>query len=646
MVESNVTRRMEGRDCSTSSSSAGNGPLSTQTRLQLQDGSTSTQGCQRAHNEMTLNDKSSFSNETIQDTLLFQMLPAASIGNGKGSLPCYPSRETEKLKRSLSRVGIDCADLALNYSKKSSNSTKLDSWFLSRVPKSPKNNNSQKISWQSSMCSAAGETGYGVTKIRLLPTPRQKKILTLWLKNTRLTYNACIDKIVNNPDKYNFKKKLGRGEFDSKFVNKGCGTTEQLKTQCFSSATSRQIAALEAITAYNNETIRSSTRFAKEVAAKRRLRRDMFRQNKTEQEIEDALGQFVYQPTFRRRGRNDKFHSFTISHESMNIGVNLFGKNVGVTSFTLAPTTKFPIKPDVACNYKCKNLCKHYLLGEIKTKVRKISMTDFVDSKIVYTCGQWFLHLVGKTEPKATRSSKTCAIDPGVRTFMTLTDIDGNVTELGINPMKKLERLHRRQDNSQAELQKWIRMSKETKKLKDKKLEFQCRMTTLNTKRKLDEATAKIKNKINDMHHKIAKRIVTEYDNILYPPLSTTSIVKNHANKFNRQLYCLAHFKFTQLLSHKAKIHGKKLVEVDEAYTTKTCLNCLRHVNVGASKVFSCTCGYSAGRDINAAFNILLKNVGEVPRATGDREGAPLCQSSLLKDCKVEEKCQKSDILR
>lgn len=165
-------------------------------------------------------------------------------------------------------------------------------------------------------------------------------------------------------------------------------------------------------------------------------------------------------------------------------------------------------------------------------------------------------------------------------------------------------------------------------------------MLLLKTKKKLDKTTAKITNTMHDMHHKVSKYIVTEYDNILYPPLSTISIVKNHANKFNKQLYSLGHCKFSKLLVHKAHAHGKKLVEVDEAYTTKTCLNCLKHNEIKDARIHICECGYIAGRDINAAFNILLKNIQTCKEQNPMLPGHATfsCVSNSLKDCEVEDK--------
>lgn len=643
MGESNVRKLTVEQDGSILNLSEENGFRQKKKDRKSKSVNISMQECQLQHSDQILKDRLNFSKENSQSILKLEISPAVLTGKGKDSLVYYPTLETEKLKKSLSQAGIDCVDLASNCSKRSSDSTKLDSWFLNKVPNSLKSNNSQRISWQSSMSSAAEETGYGVTKIRLYPTPRQKKILTLWLKNTWLTYNACIHDIISNPETYDFKKKLKRGFFDKRFVNNGCGTSKQLEIQSFSSATSRQVAAHEAVIAYNNEKVGCSTRFKKEKKQIRKLERNRFqleKRGKDTADVDHKLENYEYKPEFQYRTRHDKYHSFTVSHESLSLNKD----KDKLTTIKLSPTTKFPISPDKDC--KCKKskakLCNCYLLGEIKTKRKTILNESYTDSKIIYTCGQWFLHLCENKEIRQSNSSRICAIDPGVRTFMTVADIDGNVTELGINPMRKMKKLLKKRDLKQAELERrieWQRLCGEPR------LKFQYRMITLRAKKKLDQTTAKITNMMTDMHHKVSKHIVNNYDNILYPPLSTTDIVKNHANAYNRQLYSLGHYKFSKLLAQKARAHGKKLVEVCEAYTTKTCLNCLQHNdNIRDGRVHRCDCGYNGGRDITAAFNILLKNVKtckeQYPTLPGivTEMQMHLYKSSSLKDCEVEDK--------
>lgn len=61
----------------------------------------------------------------------------------------------------------------------------------------------------------------------------------------------------------------------------------------------------------------------------------------------------------------------------------------------------------------------------------------------------------------------------------------------------------------------------------------------------------------------------------------------------------------------KATSLGKKVDDVSEHFTSKTCYRCAGMTDIGKSKVFECSyCGYIQDRDINAAYNILVKNLG------------------------------------
>jgi putative transposase len=75
----------------------------------------------------------------------------------------------------------------------------------------------------------------------------------------------------------------------------------------------------------------------------------------------------------------------------------------------------------------------------------------------------------------------------------------------------------------------------------------------------------------------------------------------------------LAHYKFRLRLIQKARQHGKVLVTVDEAYTSKTCSQFgTQHHHLGAAKTFKCpnkVCDAVFDRDVNATKNILLRNV-------------------------------------
>ncbi|MFP4124339.1 MAG: zinc ribbon domain-containing protein, partial [Coleofasciculus sp.] len=74
--------------------------------------------------------------------------------------------------------------------------------------------------------------------------------------------------------------------------------------------------------------------------------------------------------------------------------------------------------------------------------------------------------------------------------------------------------------------------------------------------------------------------------------------------------------------------YGCVVVDVTEEYTSKTCSKCGHiHTKLGGNKHFVCpSCGHAIGRDINGAFNILLKDLERYLRIWHDR---------LIPDCAV-----------
>ena len=72
----------------------------------------------------------------------------------------------------------------------------------------------------------------------------------------------------------------------------------------------------------------------------------------------------------------------------------------------------------------------------------------------------------------------------------------------------------------------------------------------------------------------------------------------------------LSHYTFRQRLITKAEEYQSTVVEVDEYLTTKTCGSCGVRNDPKKSKQYDCnSCGFTWGRDFNAARNIMIKTL-------------------------------------
>ena len=194
-----------------------------------------------------------------------------------------------------------------------------------------------------------------------------------------------------------------------------------------------------------------------------------------------------------------------------------------------------------------------------------------------------------------TDSIRTCAIDPGVRSFITVYDPHGltiSVDDTKNHVFNKCLLIDRLQS----------KLSKESKKRARYRL-----------KRTIYRMYQRIKSMVSDMHHKISKWLSENYNEVLLPKFEIsqmTSKQKRISSKTTRAMLTWSHYKFKMLLQYKMERTGGRSIECTEYYTTKTC-SCCGRINhkIKAQKVFNCPhCKLSTDRDVNAARNIFLKN--------------------------------------
>jgi IS605 OrfB family transposase len=189
---------------------------------------------------------------------------------------------------------------------------------------------------------------------------------------------------------------------------------------------------------------------------------------------------------------------------------------------------------------------------------------------------------------KNTKRTK-CGIDPGLRTFQTIYDNVGKVTEICTNYQKVIEPLLRRIDVANT------------------------KPVTRGLKRYKTRLYARIKNLTNDLHFKAANYIVRNYETVLIGNMSTRGIVQGNVltDMNKRLLTSMSHYTFRMRLLAKCQQYECRFIEVNEAYTSKMCGQCrMIKQDLGAAKTYNCVaCGYTADRDANAARNIYIKGL-------------------------------------
>ncbi len=222
--------------------------------------------------------------------------------------------------------------------------------------------------------------------------------------------------------------------------------------------------------------------------------------------------------------------------------------------------------------------------------------------------GTFWATILHKTELLAFDEEKNdlsvCALDPGTRTFNTVYNNQGIVTEVAPGDVGRIYRLCRHTDRLQSKLnQPGVRLKQ------------RCKMHKAWFK-----IFNRIRNLVKDVHRKGVKYLCENFDMGFVPDFNTGRMVRKNRgyrqirSKIAHAMLTWSHFSFKVLLKAKAAKMGMAIVRLMEEYTSKACTACGSvHHKFGSAKAFNCpSCGFTTGRDVNGARNILLKSMHEL----------------------------------
>jgi putative transposase len=158
-------------------------------------------------------------------------------------------------------------------------------------------------------------------------------------------------------------------------------------------------------------------------------------------------------------------------------------------------------------------------------------------------------------------------------------------------------------------------------------------------RRGVARAHARIADRRNDHLHKITTRLVRENQTLVIEDLAVRNMVRNR--HLARAISDAGWRRFREQLEHKAAWYGREVITVDRSPSSKLCSACgTRRTRLPlATRVWTCTCGATHDRDVNAARNIKAAGLaasacgaGARPqrkhsgRAIGDESGIPCDQ--------------------
>jgi putative transposase len=107
-----------------------------------------------------------------------------------------------------------------------------------------------------------------------------------------------------------------------------------------------------------------------------------------------------------------------------------------------------------------------------------------------------------------------------------------------------------------------------------------------------------------DFHHKIALKLLRDYDTIYLEDLRVANLVRNH--HLAKSISDAGWAQFRSILEAKAAYAGRRVVAVPPAYTSQDCSGCGTRIpkSLGVRTHVCTSCGLVLDRDENAARNI------------------------------------------
>jgi IS605 OrfB family transposase len=208
--------------------------------------------------------------------------------------------------------------------------------------------------------------------------------------------------------------------------------------------------------------------------------------------------------------------------------------------------------------------------------------------KIIYDRNTYEYHislLVKKDYTKQPMNNKWCSIDPGEKTFTTVYNpYDKEVLFIGNDERNSFN------DSTIDKLKHSISIKKTKGKIKA-----------------LQRSLNRDKNKRQEMHHKIANYLCSNFKHIIIPDYGIKNMNLN--STVNRSMRNLGFYQFLTFLKHKCTERNVKLYIVNESYTSQACCNC-GYLNKPNDRKYNCRqCNLDIHRDVNGAVNIALKHL-------------------------------------
>jgi transposase len=214
--------------------------------------------------------------------------------------------------------------------------------------------------------------------------------------------------------------------------------------------------------------------------------------------------------------------------------------------------------------------------------------------KIMYVkdINKYYLLISEKIDIKETKSTKYIAIDQGMKPFMACRTND-ELISIGTNTLTMVKQYLKRIDN----INNAKNLTKQQKRKKERKYYL------------------KLKNKMDEIHWKTIRYIISNYKYVIIGDLSMKDASNKKTSlisKENKRIGLMIKFsEFRKRLEYKCLINNIKIEIIDEAYTSKVCSTCGHcKKELKGEKEYNCIpCNKKRDRDFNSATNMILLKI-------------------------------------
>ena len=228
------------------------------------------------------------------------------------------------------------------------------------------------------------------------------------------------------------------------------------------------------------------------------------------------------------------------------------------------------------------------------------------ECRLVKGRGQYWLVVPhpAQSDIEAPSGDGVVALDPGVHTFLTYFS-ERDCGKIGQHAFGRIQRLCHHLDDL-------IRRT----------------ITEPNRyrRRRMRHAQERMRQRISDLvdelHWQAARWLTDNYQIILLPTFETQDMTRRAGRKIRsktaRMMLSFRHYEFKRRLRWKAWQRGALVLDVNEAYTSKTrSWDGSTKSNLGGAAVIRDTSGFGMDRDVNGARGIFLRALGDRPFLRG-----------------------------